>query len=83
MSGLSASAREGMNEERLVAVARGAAAGLRLLLTGPDCLQDLGIVGGVGLELPSILERWAYASLSRFCSHATAIRSSRSVFPRA
>ncbi|HWL71934.1 MAG TPA: TetR/AcrR family transcriptional regulator [Geminicoccus sp.] len=36
MSGLSASAREGMNEERLVAVARAHAAVLRLLLQRPD-----------------------------------------------
>ena len=36
MSGLSASAREGMDEERLVAVARTAAAALRLLLTQND-----------------------------------------------
>ena len=35
MSGLSASAREGMNEARLVGVARAAAVGLRSLLTKP------------------------------------------------
>jgi len=35
MSGLSASAREGMSERRLVAVARAAAAGLRIILKDP------------------------------------------------